>query len=102
MPDFRARMPKQPHDLSRSFAFTTCVGAEFPIARAMLHPHDELYFSSSMFTRLNAISLPALAQIDFHLDYFFVPLTVMYTPANVLHYGSTTDDKPDRQPRTMA
>lgn len=83
-------MPKQPHDLSRSFAFTSSLGCILPFYQHMCHPHDELFFSAGAFTRLAPMLVPSLAQVDFHLDYFFVPLTVMYTPSNVLHYG--TDD----------
>lgn len=90
MPDYRAKMPRQPHDVSQSTAYTCCPGALNPVYYDMLHTGDELFFSASQFTRLNPMVTQALGQIDVHLDYFFVPLTVMYTPSSSLFYQ--TDD----------
>ena len=36
MPDYQARMPKQPHDTSRSIAFTASTGMELPVYYDML------------------------------------------------------------------
>lgn len=90
MPDYTARMPKQPHDVSQSFAFSACPGMILPVYFDMLHHGDELHFSASEFVRMNPLVNQTMAKIDVHLDYFFVPLTVMYTPASSLFYQ--TDD----------
>lgn len=90
MPDYQARMPKQPHDTSRSIAFTASTGMELPVYYDMLHLGDELHFNGNLFARLNPLFTAALAEIDLHVDYFFVPLSVMYTPAPSLFYQ--TDD----------
>lgn len=90
MPDYTARMPKQPHDVSQSTAFTACPGMLLPVYFDMLHHGDEIHFSASEFVRMNPLVTQALGQIDVHLDFFFVPLTVMYTPASSLFYQ--TDD----------
>lgn len=83
MPDYQARMPKQPHDTSRSLAFTASTGMELPVYYDMLHLGDELHFNGNLFARLNPLFTAALAEIDLHVDYFFVPLSVMYTPSLV-------------------
>lgn len=90
MPDFTAHMPKTAHDVSQSTAFTTCPGMLSPVYFDMLHTGDKLHFSASEFVRLNPLESQPLGQIDVHLDYFFVPLTVMYTPASSMFYQ--TDD----------
>lgn len=90
MPDFTAHMPKTAHDVSQSTAYTTCPGMLSPVYFDMLHTGDKLHFSASEFVRLNPLESQPLGQIDVHLDYFFVPLTVMYTPASSMFYQ--TDD----------
>lgn len=90
MPDYTAHLPKHPHDVSQSQAYTCCPGMLCPVYYDMLHLGDELHFSASEFVRLNPLEQQPLGDIDVHLDYFFVPLTVMYTPSSSLFYQ--TDD----------
>lgn len=90
MPDYQARMPKQPHDVSQSTALTAAPGMLLPVYYDMLHLGDELHFNANLFGRLNPLSIASLGDIDVHLDYFFVPLTVLYTPTSSLFYQ--TDD----------
>jgi hypothetical protein len=61
-----------------------------PVYYDMLHLGDEMHISASEFVRLNPLEAQPLGQIDVHLDYFFVPLTVMYLPTSSLFYD--TDD----------
>lgn len=88
--DYKANMPKHVHDMTQSYAFTSSTGMELPIYYDMLHLGDEIHFSGNMFTRLNPLNVASLADIDIHLDYFFVPLTLMYTPSWSIFYQ--TDD----------
>lgn len=90
MPDYTAHMPQQAHDVSQSTGFTAPPGQLSPVYFDMLHTGDKIHFSSSMFARLNPLSTAALGDIEMHLDYFFVPLSVMYTPSTSLFYQ--TDD----------
>ena len=90
MPDYQARLPKHPHDVSQSTTFSAAPGMLQPVYYDMLHLGDELHFSASEFVRLNPLEAQPLGQIDVHLDYFFVPLTVMYLPSSSLFYE--TDD----------
>lgn len=90
MPDYTAKMPKQPHDVSQSTGFTCPPGQISPLYFDMLHTGDELHFSASMFARLNPLTTAALGDIEMHMDYFFVPLSVMYTPSTSMFYQ--TDD----------
>ena len=90
MPDYQARMPKHPHDVGQSITFTASTGMELPVYYDMLHLGDELHFNGNLFARLNPLVTAALAQIDLHVDYFFVPLSVIYTPSTSIFYQ--TDD----------
>lgn len=90
MPDYVNKLPRHPHDLGQSLAFTSSTGMELPIYCDILHTGDHVYFNANMFTRMNPLKTAALGEIDVHLDYFFVPLSVMYTPSTSLFYQ--TDD----------
>lgn len=90
MPDFTARMSRNPHDLSQSTAYTCSTAQINPVYYHMLHAGDKLYFRGSQFTRMNPLMVASLAKIDVHIDYFFVPLSVMFTPSTSMFYQ--TDD----------
>lgn len=90
MPDYKARMPRQPHDVGQSFTYTSSTGMILPVYYDMLHTGDELHFNANLFTRLNPMSIASLGDIDIHLDYFFVPLSLMYLPSTSMFYQ--TDD----------
>lgn len=89
-PDYRNNSPKFVHNMTQSLAFTSSIGMELPIYYDMLHAGDEIHFSGNMFTRLQPLNVASLAEIDIHLDYFYIPLTLLYTPAWSLFYQ--TDD----------
>lgn len=90
MPGYQARMPKQPHDVSQSYGYTCAPAQLIPTYYDMLHLGDDLHFQAKLFARLNPLNVASLGKIDVHMDYFFVPLSVMYTPAMSLFYQ--TDD----------
>lgn len=86
MPNYRAKMPKQPHDVSQSNAFTACPAMLLPVYFDMLHHGDTIHFHGNMFARLNPMVVASLGKVDVHVNYFFVPLSLMYTPAPSLFY----------------
>lgn len=90
MPDYQARMPRQPHDLSQSLTLSFSTGMELPVYYDMLHLGDDIYANANMFCRLQNPLTATLADIDIHFDYFFVPLSVIFTPAPSMFYQ--TDD----------
>lgn len=90
MPDYQARMPRQPHDMSQSITLSFSTGMELPVFYDMLHLGDDIYANANMFCRLQNPLTATLADIDIHFDYFFVPLSVMFTPAPSMFYQ--TDD----------
>ena len=42
MPNFTARIPKTPHDLTQSLSFTCSTGMELPVFKDLLLPGDEI------------------------------------------------------------
>ena len=90
MPDYQARMPRQPHDLSARLGLSFSTGMITSPYQTMLHTGDKIHFNGNISCRFNPLILPFLGQVTIHMDYFFVPLSVMYTPAPSLFYQ--TDD----------
>lgn len=90
MPGYEAQLPRTPHDLSRDYHFTSSVGMMLPIYQHILNPSETINLECSMFTRSNYLSTAAMAEIDFKIDWFFVPMQMLYTPFEQIFYG--TDD----------
>lgn len=77
---FRARLPKTSHDLSQRNIFTSASGMLLPIWQDMALPGDKYYLDTDVFMRTQPLLTAAMADIDFSVDYFFVPLMMLYTP----------------------
>lgn len=90
MPGYEAQLPRTPHDLSRDYHFTSSVGMQLPVFQHILNPSETVDLECSMFTRSNYLSTAAMAEIDFKIDWFFVPMQMLYTPFEQVFYG--TDD----------
>lgn len=90
MPDYTARMPRTPHVLSKSHAFTTAPGMIRCPYWIPVHTGDKLHFSGNIFTRFNPVIAPFIGRCKIYVDYFYVPLTVLYTPSSSMFYQ--TDD----------
>lgn len=90
MPGYEAQLPRTPHDISRDYHFTSSVGMMLPIYQHILNPSESIDLECSMFTRSNYLSTAAMAEIDFKIDWFFVPMQMLYTPFEQMFYG--TDD----------
>lgn len=90
MPDYTARMPRTPHVLSKAHAFTTAPGMIRCPYWIPVHTGDKLHFSGNIFTRFNPVIAPFIGRCRIYVDYFYVPLTVIYTPSSSMFYQ--TDD----------
>ena len=88
MPKFTARLSREPHNVSQSFAFTCSTGMLLPVYQDVLHPDDTVYLNDKFFARINNPVTAALGQIDFHLDWFFVPATMIFTPFGSMMYDT--------------
>lgn len=88
MPQFTARLSRQPHNVSQSFAFTCSTGMLLPVYQDILHPDDTVYLNDRLFARINNPVTAALGKIDFHLDWFFVPATMIFTPFGSMMYNT--------------
>lgn len=81
MPSFTAHLSRHAHDVSAGYTSSLAPGMIIPQYFDILMPGDKVYFSTHAFARLQDVVTAFLGQVDIHLDYFFVPLQMLYTPA---------------------
>ena len=88
--DFRAQLSRHTHDVSAGYSSSLTTGPIVPQYYHVLNPGDTLYFDVHMFTRMQDVVTAFLGEVDVHLDAFFVPLQMLYTPFGQIY--SQTDD----------
>lgn len=89
-PGYEAKLPRTSHDISRQIHYTSTVGHILPVYHHLLNPSDHIEMEINQFTRSLYLNTATMAQIDFKIDVFFVPMTMLYTPFENMFYG--TDD----------
>lgn len=80
MPDFQAKLSRHSHDTSAGYTATIAPGIIVPQYYDILSPNDSVYFDTYAWTRLKDVVTAFLGEVEVHIDYFFVPLQMMYTP----------------------
>lgn len=88
--DYRAQLSRHTHDVSAGYSSSLTTGPIVPQYYHVLNPGDTLYFDVHMFTRMQDVVTAFLGEVDVHLDAFFVPLQMLYTPFGQIF--SQTDD----------
>lgn len=79
-PMHRNQMSRHSHDVSQGYTTTLACGQLRPVYFDVLGPGDSVYYKTKAFARLQEVVTAFLGEIDVHLDYFFVPLQMLYTP----------------------
>lgn len=79
MLDHIAKLPRSGHDVSQSFAFTASTGMLLPIYTDFLTSSETIYIQDHFFGRTQPLVTPALCDVDVYLDWFFVPMTMLFT-----------------------
>ena len=77
--DYSAKLPRTSFDLSHSLTFTSAPGMILPVFDHMLNAGERIDFDCNMFTRLTPALTAAMADVEFKIDCFFVPLSMIYT-----------------------
>lgn len=80
MPDYQAKLSRHAHDVSAGFTSSMSTGHIIPQYFDIAQPGDAYYFDSHMFVRMQDVVTAFLGEIQVHLDWFFVPLQMIYTP----------------------
>ena len=77
--DFTANLGRHSHDVSQGFTSSLTTGAIVPQYFDILQPGEKIFYKTHMFCRFKDIPRPFLGEVSLHLDYFFVPATMLYT-----------------------
>lgn len=88
--DFQAQLSRHRHDVSAGYSASMSTGMIIPQYFDILGPGDSIYYRTHMFGRLQDVVTAFLGEIDIHIDYFFVPLQLIYTPFGQIF--AQTDD----------
>lgn len=84
------RMSRHPHDVTAGYTTTLTTGQIIPMYFDVLSPGDSMYYRTHAFARLQEVVTAFLGEVDIHLDYFFVPLQMLYTPFGQV-FANTND-----------
>lgn len=87
-PQYVARLPKEGFNVSQSYSFTSSVGHLLPCFFDRLSYGDKVRISvADMFVRSEPLVKPAFTDVDFYVDFFFVPAKRIFSPFNQLERG---------------
>lgn len=87
---YQAKLSRHSHDVSAGYTASLAPGVIVPQYFDIAGPGDAYYYNTRMFARLQDLVTAFLGEIDVHVDYFFVPLQMIYTPFGQIF--SQTDD----------
>lgn len=88
--DFSAQLSRHDHDVSAGYTSSITTGPIVPQFYDVLGPGDTIYYRTHLFARLQDVVTAFIGEIDLHVDYFFVPLQMIYTPFGQIF--AQTDD----------
>lgn len=105
MPSFTAHLSRHSHDVNCGFTSTLAPSLIVPQYFDILQPGDSVYYKTHAFARLQDIVTAFFGEVQVHIDYFFVPLTMLYTPfgsqlmqtndelSSAISYGDIPDEE---------
>lgn len=74
-----ARLSRSGFDMSQSYAFTCAPGMLLPVYSDLLNVGETVSLTTQFFARSQPLVTPAMVDVDFHLEWFFVPATMLLT-----------------------
>lgn len=77
--DYTANLGRHSHDVTGGYASSLTTGPIVPQYFDILNPGEKIFYKTHMFCRSQKVTTAFLGEIDVHLDYFFVPLQMLYT-----------------------
>lgn len=77
---YQSQLSRHSHDVSAGYTASLTTGPIVPQYFHILGPGDTIYCQPKMFARLQDVVTAFFGEVDVHLDAFFVPLQMMYTP----------------------
>ena len=79
LPRYVNRESRHGHNLSHDFSFTSSTGHLLTLFGARMDPKDTIQGRIDMFTRTQPLVQPANVEIEEFIDFFFVPLEMLYS-----------------------
>lgn len=76
----RTSKPRNVFDLSHDYLFTATTGQLRPVSHDILQPGDKVKGKFNFFLRTMPLSTAAMVDVDFMVDYFFVPMELLWLP----------------------
>lgn len=86
-PRHTAHLSRTGFDMSQRRLFTSSVGQLLPVYYDISNPGDHFRANLSLLSRTDILQTSAFARITEHVDFFFVPLTQLYTFFDSYIYG---------------
>ncbi|UCS96039.1 MAG: major capsid protein [Microviridae sp.] len=74
-----AHLSRSGFDMSQSYAFTCAPGMLLPVYSDLLNVGEKVSLSTQFFARTQPLVTPAMVDVDFNLEWFFVPATMLLT-----------------------
>lgn len=88
--DFTANLGRHSLDVTAGYTASIAPGLIVPQYFDILQPGDTIKYKTHMFARFQDVNTAFLGEVDLHLDYFFVPLQMLYTAFGNI-YAQTND-----------
>lgn len=86
-PSHAAKLGHNGFDMSKRILFTSSVGQLLPVYYDFLNPGDNISIDSSLFTRTQPMRSSAFTRVTEHIDYFFVPISLINSYWENAFYG---------------
>lgn len=85
----KANLSRTGFDVSQSFAFTASTGMILPVYSDFLNSGETIYATTDLFARTQPLVTPAMADVDIYIDWFFVPMTMLFTGWGQIRYQTS-------------
>ena len=86
MPSHKAQLPRSSHVLSHDFGFTATTGHLLPVFHTIMNPGDKINLGFDFNLRTMELESAAFADLVTHVEYFFVPMQLLYQPFDNVIY----------------
>lgn len=75
-----AQLSKSPHDLNHVYDFTSSTGMILPLVTDIVNPGESIECKVDLSqTRTQPLDSAAYLDLDLHVDYFFIPMTILFS-----------------------
>lgn len=83
----QAQLSKSSHDLSHTYDYTSSTGMILPLVHDLLNPGESIQCKIDLSdTRTMPLQAAAYLDLDLHVDYFFVPMDMIFSNFNSFIY----------------